>query len=536
MAADLADTEESPITGAAGVAPALAINKWVIAATVMFGTFMAVMDISVVNVALPHMMGSFGEDLSTITWVATSYSIAEIIMATMAGWWSTVLGRKRLYMFSYGLFTLGSVLCGTARSFPQMLFYRVLQGVGGGSLIPVSQAILREAFPAEEQGMAMAMYGMGVVLAPAIGPIVGGWLTDHYGWPWIFFINVPVSVIGMLMVVAFVHDPHYLRRGVRKIDWGGITLLTITLTGLQIVLERGQEKNWFESNWIVLGSIITALAFVALLIWELRASEPIINLRLLRNVPLTVGCTLGLIFGVGLYSTTFILPQFTQDLLGYPAFEAGMVLFPRAISLFLVMPLAGLLYRHVDARWLVLLGLGFIFWSFYDLAHLTLDVGVWNLVPILLIMGAGMPFMFVTLTTVSLSTVDRSDMTEASSFYTLTRRVGGNIGYALVATIIARRAQFHRAQLVEHVSAYNVNFHNFLSSATAALAHRGLNLVTAKQSALVAIDRLVNRQATMLAYNDTAWIIGLTFLMTVPMVLLLPGRHQVRPPAAVAGD
>ncbi|HUJ09278.1 MAG TPA: DHA2 family efflux MFS transporter permease subunit [Verrucomicrobiae bacterium] len=522
--------------GASGVASALVINKWVTAATVMFGTFMAVMDISVVNVALPHMMGTFGEDLSAITWVATSYSIAEIIMATMAGWWSTVLGRKRLYLFSYGLFTIGSVLCGTARSFPQMLFYRVLQGVGGGSLIPVSQAILREAFPAEEQGMAMAMYGMGVVLAPAIGPIVGGWLTDHYGWPWIFFINVPVSVIGMLMVMAFVHDPHYLRRGVRRIDWGGIALLTVALTGLQVVLERGEEKNWFESNWIVLGSIITALAFVALIIWEMRTSEPIINLRLLRNVPLTVGCSMGLIFGIGLYSTTFILPQFTQELLGYPAFEAGMVLFPRAISLFLIMPIAGWLYRYVDARWLVLLGLGFIFWSFYDLAHLTLDVGVWNLVPILLIMGAGMPFMFVTLSTVSLSTVDRSDMTEASSFYTLTRRVGGNIGYALVATMVARRTQFHRAQLVEHVSAYSASFHHFLNSATSALAHQGLNLYAAKQSALAVIDRLVNRQATMLAYNDTSWIMGVMFLVTVPMVLLLPGRCKTRAATAVSGD
>ena len=536
MAENFADAGHSSITGATGEGHGIAINKWVIAVTVMFGTFMAVMDISVVNVALPHMMGSFGEDLSAITWVATSYSIAEIIMATMAGWWSTVLGRKRLYLLSYGLFTIGSVLCGVARTFPQMLFCRVLQGVGGGSLIPVSQAILREAFPVEEQGMAMAMYGMGVVLAPAIGPIVGGWLTDHYGWPWIFFINVPVSLIGMLMVVAFVHDPHYLRRGVRKVDWGGIALLTVALTGLQVVLERGEEKNWFESHWIVLGSIVTGLAAVALLLWELRVSEPIINLRLLRNVPLTLGCSMGLVFGIGLYSTTFILPQFTQELLGYPAFEAGMVLFPRAITLFLIMPIAGWLYRHVDARWLVLLGLGFIFWSFYDLAHLSLDVGVWNLVPILLIMGAGMPFMFVTLSTVSLSTVDRSDMTEASSFYTLTRRVGGNIGYALVATVIARRTQFHRARLVEYVSNYNANFRSLFNSAASALAHRGLNLLAAKQSALAVIDHLVNRQAAMLAYNDTAWVIGLMFLVTVPMVLLLPGRHKTHGSVTVASD
>src|SRR5215813_861237 len=234
-------------------------QKWLVTFAVMSGTFLAVMDASVVNVSLPHMMGSFGTSLSAITWVATGYGIAEMLMITMAGWWSALLGRKRLYLLSLVLFTLGSILAGTAQTFTQMLLYRVLQGIGGGSFMPLSQAILRETYPPEEQGLAMAIFGMGVVLAPAMGPILGGWLTDNYGWPWVFYINIPVSIVGMLMVSAFVEDPPYLQRGITRVDWAGIALLTLGLTGLQIVLERGQEHNWFRSSWITVGAILTVL-------------------------------------------------------------------------------------------------------------------------------------------------------------------------------------------------------------------------------------------------------------------------------------
>jgi DHA2 family multidrug resistance protein len=510
-----------------GPAPVIEVNKWVVAVTVMFGAFIAVMDISVVNVAMPHMMGSFSEDLSSITWVATAYSIAEIIMVTMAGWFSTLIGRKRLYLWSFGLFTLGSVLCGTAVSFPQMLCYRVLQGIGGGSLIPVSQAILRESFPQEEQGMAMAVFGMGVVLAPAIGPIVGGWLTDNYGWPWIFFINIPVSIIGIFMVGAFVHDPSYLRRGVRTIDWLGISLLAVTLTTMQVVLERGQSENWFDSRLIAFGTVIGAAALIALIYWELKVTEPVINFRILRNLPLTLGSAMGIIFGIALFGTTFILPQFTQDLLGYPAFEAGLVLAPRAFMLMLCMPLVGRLYNIVDARILVLAGVGITFWSYYDLAGLSLAAGFWNLVPTLLIMGIGMPFMFVTLSTLSLGTVPRPDMTDAASLYTLARRIGGNIGYALAATMVARGQQIHRAYLVEHVNPFDANYSEFSRSAANLMGQAGPT-VQAMQHAVVALaDRMVNMQATMQAYNDVSWLFGLLFLSTIPLVLLLPGRSAL---------
>lgn len=504
-------------------------NKWLIAITVMFGAFMAVMDISVVNVALPYMQGTFGANLSTITWVATSYSIAEIIMVTMAGWWSTVLGRRRLYLISFTVFTIGSMLAGLSQSFTQMLIFRTIQGMGGGSLIPVSQAIMRETFPDEEQGMAMAIYSMGVVLAPGIGPIIGGWLTDRYGWPWIFYINVVVAVPAMLMVMAFVHDPPYLRRGIKKVDWNGIALLAIGLTGLQIVLERGQQDDWFNSSFIVLATILTAAALIGLIVWELKAREPIINLRLLRNFPLSLGSAMGLVFGVGLAGTTFVLPQFTQDLLGYNAYQSGLVLLPRAIGLFLLMPVAGWLYNYVDSRLMIFLGLIFMCWSYYDLSHLSLQADFWNLVPMLLVMGVGMPFMFVTLSTVSLSTVARRDMTSASSFYTLTRRVGGNIGYALVATVIANRIQVHRSVLTQHINPFSDIYQHVHHVLSAALAMRGHTAESAKLAANAVINRIINRESTMMAYNDLSMLLGALFVAIIPLILLFPSRKKLVP-------
>jgi MFS transporter, DHA2 family, multidrug resistance protein len=512
-------------------APVIAINKWVVASTVIFGAFMSVMDVSVVNVAMPHMMGSFGQDLSSITWIATAYSIAAIIMMTMAGWFSTLMGRKRLYLWSFGLFTLGSILCGTATTFHQMLFYRILQGIGGGSLIPVSQAILRESFPQEEQGMAMAVYGMGVVLAPAMGPILGGWLTDNFGWPWIFYINIPVSIAGIFMVAAFVHDPPYLRRGIQKTDWLGIALLAIAITFMQIVLERGQSENWFESQVIIFETLVGIGAFIGLIYWELRIDEPVVNLRIMRNIPLSIGSAMGAVFGIALFGTTFILPQFTQNLLGYPAFQAGLILAPRAFMLMLFMPIVGRLYNHFDPRVLIMTGIGIVFWAYYDLSDLTLSTGFKDLIPVLLIMGAGMPFVFVAVSTVSLATIPPPDMTDATSLYALTRQVGGNIGYALAATLVARGHQIHRSYLVEQVNPFNPIYSSYSHIVEKVLGHSGLNPHALQHAALALANKIVDMQAVMLAYNDTSIAFGILFLCTLPLVLFLPGRSALRPSA-----
>src|SRR6266436_563380 len=450
-------------------ATASARQKWLVTFAVMSGTFLAVMDVSVVNVSMPHMMGNFGQTLSAITWVATSYSIAEMLMITMAGWCSALMGRKRLYLASFVLFTLGSMLAGTAQTFTQMLCYRILQGIGGGSLIPISQAILRETYPPEEQGMAMAIFGMGMVL------------------------------------------------------------LTLGLTGMQIVLERGQENNWFHSRWITAGALLTGLALTTLVLWELRTREPIINFRVLRNVPLSVGAGMGLLFGMVFFGTTFSLPQLTQHLLHYSAYQAGLVLLPRSITLFLLMPLAGWLFNYLDPRLLMAVGIGITYWALHHLAQLSLHVGFWNLVPIMLLMGAGMPCVFVTLSTVALRTVRREDMTAATGLYTLARSVGGNLGYALVATLLERFSVVHHTHLSASISSVNTTYSGYSTALATRLAPHTGDLVAVQRQALALVDALVHRQAAMLAYNDIARFFGVMFLCTLPLLLLFPRRKSARP-------
>ena len=503
-------------------------HKWMITVSVLLGTFLSVMDSSIVNVALPHMMGNFAQTLSAITWVATSYSIAAIIVITMTGWLSRLIGRKTLYLSSFVLFTISSILCGTAKTFPQMIIYRVIQGIGGGALIPISQAILRETFPRKQHGMAMAIFGMGIILAPAMGPIVGGFLIDNYGWPWIFYINIPFSIFGIWMVHHYVHDPDYLKRGVKKVDWFGISFLTIGLTGLQIVLERGQEKNWFDSSFIIGWSILSATALLALIFWELHTKEPIIDLRILRNRPLAVGSTVVLLYGIALLGTTFILPQFTQTLLGYSACQSGLTLLPRALAIFIFMLLAGRLYNYIDARILIIAGIGITCCSYALLAHISLEIAFSNLVPILLLMGTGMAFIFVPLSTLSLITIANKDMTHATSLYTLMQRIGGNIGYAVTVTILERRIQFHRSNLVENISAAHGHFLSMYHMFSGYLHKNGYGPVHDRLATFSLFNRLVNQQATMLSYNDLSWIFMLMFLFITIFILFLPHSRTVK--------
>lgn len=497
------------------------VQRRMVTLAVMFGTFISVMDANIVNMAMPHMRGAFGVDLSAVTWVATIYTIAQVIMIIMAAWWSKLMGRKRYYIWSVILFTIGSILAGTSTTFTEMLIYRVIQGFGGGGLIPISQAILRESYPPKQHGMAMAIFGMGVVLAPALGPIVGGYLTEEFGWPWIFYVNVPFAAVGLLLVNTYVKDPPYLKRGIEKVDWGGIFLLTVGLIGLQIFLERGQEENWFESSWIAAIAIITVMTITALVFWELHTSEPIIDFRVLRSVSLSAGTVVITVFGIVMFGVSFILPQFLQNLLGYTPIDAGMVLFPRGVVLFLILPLVGRLYNYVDPRLLICTGIGLAIYSLTGLASLSLDADFWSLLYPLIFLGLGMPFVFITMSTVSLSSVSPADATAAAGIFNLARRVGGNIGFAMLATLIERRSAFHRVTLVSHVNDLNEPFLQYKAALEAKLISQQVDAYSASIKALGLIDNLVNKHATMLAYNDAYWFLVVLFALTLPLIWVL---------------
>ncbi len=497
-------------------------GKWLIAASVMLGTFMSVMDVTVVNVAMPHMMGSFGADLLTITWVSTAYSIAEIILVTMSSWWTTLLGRKRFFMFSMVLFLVGSFLAGASQTLTQMLLARVLQGIGGGGLIPCAQAIARETFPPAEQGMAMAIFSMGVILAPALGPTLGGWLVDNLSWQWVFYINLPIGIAALAMVSSFVHDPAYLKRGVRRIDWTGIVLLTIGLSTFQLVLERGEEVDWFSSNLIVAGTIAAAVSLLSLIVWELYTEEPVINLRLLANPQLRIGTTLNAVIGFVLFGSSFALPQWTETLLGYPAFRAGLVLLPRPLTMMVMMPIMGRLYNYLNPRIPVTLGACLQIYGVWCLAHFPLDVGFANFAPILVLMGLGSSCFAVTIGTISLSTMRAADMTGASAIFTVFQRVSANVAYASLATLLARRTQMHHLRLVHGISLLNGNYRSMRQGFAAQFIRHGTP--APRGVVLSLMDAMLNRQATVMAYNDIFTLMVALFLCAMCMIPLLPTR------------
>jgi len=522
---------DSPGPMPAALEVATGAGKWLIAASVMLGTFMSVMDVTVVNVAMPHMMGSFGADLLTITWVSTAYSIAEIILVTMSSWWTTLLGRKRFFMFSMVLFLIGSFLAGASQTLTQMILARILQGIGGGGLIPCSQAIARETFPPSEQGMAMAIFSMGVIMAPALGPTFGGWLVDNMTWRWVFYINLPIGVAALLMVSSFVRDPAYLKRGLQNIDWSGIILLTIGLSAFQIVLERGEEVDWFSSYWIVLGTIVASTALVGLVVWEFYTDEPVINVRLLANPQLRIGTTMNAVIGFVLFGSSFALPQWTETLLGYPAYRAGLVLLPRPLTMIVMMPIMGRLYNYLNPRIPVTVGACLQVYGVWCLAHFPLGVGFSNFAPILVLMGLGSSCFAVTIGTISLSTMRAADMTGASAIFTVFQRVSANVAYASLATLLARRTQFHHLRLVHGISILNSNYRSVREGFLQQFMRHGTPAPRGVVAALM--DSMLNRQATIMAYNDIFTLMQWLFVCAMFLIPLLPTRPpHLRPGGA----
>jgi MFS transporter, DHA2 family, multidrug resistance protein len=498
-------------------------NKWLISGMVIMVTIMAALDISIVNVALPYMRGNLGASVEEITWVATGYILSNVIIMPLVAMMSARYGRKRFYMASIFLFTASSLLCAMSWDLTSLVVFRVIQGIGGGAIIPVGQAILRESFPTEEQGIAMGIYGFGVVLGPAFGPALGGWLTDNFSWRWIFFINIPIGILNLILITRFLRDPPYLKREKGKIDFQGLGFLVLGLGALQLMLEKGETKDWFQSNFIV---YLALLSFVgmALFIWrELTADRPAVDLRVLKNVPFATGTLLVGVLGLGQYAALFILPMFLQQLLGYPALDSGLVLLPRGLCMALIMPVAGRMYNRLGPR--VLIGAGLIVTaiSFWQLSTMSLQVGFWELFVPNMLQGGGFGLIFVALSTAVLSSIEKPRMTAATGLYNVVRQVFGSVGIAIAATILTRGEQTYRAGLVKNLTVFNPGVTNWLKSMTGVTARSGSGLYESHRMALKFLDGQLMRQAGMLSYNNVFLLVTALFVLAVPLVFLLRG-------------
>lgn len=498
------------------------VNKWLITVTVMLPTIMEIVDTSVANVALPHMKGSLNAGTDEITWVLTSYLVSNAVILPMTGWLSRMFGRKRMLMTCISLFTIASFLCGSAPNLGFLIFFRVVQGAAGGALIPNSQAILMETFPPKQQGMAMAIFGIGAMFGPIVGPALGGWITDQFNWRWIFYINIPIGIIALLMASAFLFDPPYLKRGKMTIDWWGLTFLVLGLGSLQVVLDKGQQDDWFDSNFITTFAIMSVCSLILLVIIELRQEYPIINLRLFKKASFSAGNFLMFIFGFCLYSSIMLIPLFLQTLMGYNATLAGMVLAPGGVATLLTMPFVGLaLSKGVDGRWIVATGLSIGGTAMFIMQGFTLQAGYWDFVWPRIVLGFGLGMIFVPLTTVTLAEIAKVDMGGATGMFNLLRNIGGSVGIAVSATLLARYSQVFQNVLVKHVAADNLVAQEQIVNATAALATRMGDPVAAKQTALALTYFELQRQAGMLSYNRIFWILGVAFFAVIPFLLLL---------------
>ena len=495
-------------------------HKWIVAGTVLTGTIMAVLDSSIVNVALPDMSGTLGVTIEEITWVVTAYILAQVIVMPITGLLAARFGRKRFYMSSVILFTVSSMACGLAHSLGSMVVFRVLQGFGGGVLLTVSQAILRESFPPEEQGIAMGLYGLGAVLAPAFGPTLGGWLTDQYSWPWIFYINVPVGVVNLILVSRFIEDPSYLVREKGYIDWPGLGLLVAGLGGLQLMLEEGERNDWFQSGFIVRLAVVAAVGLV-LFVWrELTTERPAVDLRMLSNISFSSATALGGVLGLALTASLFLLPVFLQNLLGFNAMQSGFTLMPRSLAMAVLMPIGGRFYNKLGPRVLVGSGLLIAGAAFYSMSKLTTSVGYWDLFWPQLWQGVGFSLIFVALSTAALSTIPRPRMTAASGLYNVVRQVMGSVGIAIAATTLSTTTVRYHAILSEDAGA-SIAGRQWLDALTKGMIAKGADAFTATQQSMRVLDGLITRQAAVLAYNHVFVLVSALFFIGFPLVFLL---------------
>jgi DHA2 family multidrug resistance protein len=497
------------------------INPWIIAISVMLATFMEVLDTTVVNVSLPHIAGSLSASIDEATWALTSYLVANAIILPMTGWLAGMFGRKRLLMLSVVGFTTASFLCGLSPTLGTLILFRVVQGATGGALQPLSQAVLLEAFPPQDRGKAMGFWGLGIVVAPILGPVLGGWLTESYSWRWVFYINIPVGIASIVMTRLFIFDPPYLRQENRRIDYWGIGMLALGIGALQILLDKGQEDDWFSSNFIVALAVISSVSLVALVWHELTTDNPVVDLRVFKARSYAIGVFLMTIVGFVLYGSLVLLPIMLQTLLGYPPLQAGIAMAPRGVGSFFMMPITGVLTGRFDARKLLTVGLTVGGVTLLWLSRLNLQAGYWDIFWPQLIQGIGMALLFVPLTTVAMDPIPRERMGYATSLFNLMRNIGGSIGIAATGTMLARNNQSTTALLGAHVTLYDAPSRQAFEQMRAALMAAGNDVVTATNRAYAILFGMVQRQATMVSFVGIFQLLGVLFLLLVPLVLLM---------------
>ncbi len=539
MASDDTAAGRARAAGSPATTPAKPVTPWIIAPVVALAAFMEVLDISIANVALHHIAGSMSASQDESTWILTSYLVTNAIVLPVSGWLSSVLGRKRFYMACIAGFGASSLLCGLAPNLAMLILFRAIQGLTGGGLQPSSQAILADNFPPHQRGMAFAFYGIAVVFAPAIGPTLGGWITDNFSWRWVFLVNVPVSVVLFFLIDAMISDPEHLvrsrierlKRGLR-VDYLGFSLLALGLGFLQVVLDRGQEDDWFSSSFVLVSAVVSVSALVLLVVWELGQSDPIIDLGLFRNANFAMANVLMFLLGFILLGSTALVPLYVQSMLGYTATDAGMVLSPGGFGIMLLMPVIGRLVSKADSRHLIAVGLAISAIGLFSMSRFNLDVDFWTIATARLVQASGLAFLFIPISTIAYAGVPIERYNNASALVNLSRNLGGSVGIAVLTTLLARRSQAHQTVLAEHVSPYSQPYLDMAQSLQAMMLGQGGTAAEALTRAQAVIATRLEQQATLLSYLDNFMLLAGIFGLLIPLVFFMRRPQAAEKPAA----
>jgi len=502
------------------------INPWMIALAVISATFMEVLDTTITNVALPQIAGNLSASTDEATWVLTSYLVSNAIILPMTGWMANYFGRKRVLLASIAGFTLSSLACGLAPNLPILILFRIIQGATGGGLQPFSQAILLEVFPPEKQGKAMATWLFAILIAPLLGPVMGGWIVDNYSWRWIFYVNIPIGLISFLMCHLFVFDPPYIRRTTDIVDYWGIGFLIVGIGSLQVILDKGQQEDWFSSSMIVRLGALAVVGLTLFVIREFITAQPVVDLRVFRDRNFTAGVWLVTVSSLILYGTTVIVPLFFQTMRGYPALQAGIATVPRGIGSMLAMIIVGVLIGKMDGRPLMCLGLVVAGWSTWDMGCANLSVGAGDLWWPQFWQGISMGLIFVPLTTLTYTTIAREKMGNATSLFNLMRNIGGSVGISIVTTMIARHTQIHTAILGSHVHPFSQTGMRFIAGAQDRFLLNDFDALTASKRAYSLIFAMIQQQAWMLSFIEVARLFGILFVVVIPLIFLMRKPSQ----------